>query len=199
MRCSPKPTTRDYRSPDFPAACPPCGRYRRSPVRPNALGSAFEAGARSNPPELTARLPHYGRRDRRRLFTLGTTGRPSMPVDPIQTWFTRLWAPGHITRRCCAAERLLEAFLPLTMLARAIAGESSPLQSPDSNSIKTRCRCWRCSPTVAVSVPRRSRRYNTAGAERRQRRQGRPRSAAQTAVDWSEACDRGGPGLVPLR
>ncbi len=56
------------------------------------------------------------------------------------------------------------------------------------------CRCWRCLPTVVVSVPRVFEKvYNTAEQNAANAGKG---EFAQTAVDWSEACDRGGPGLL---
>ncbi len=53
-------------------------------------------------------------------------------------------------------------------------------------------------PTVVVSVPRVFEKvYNTAEQNAANAGKGRIFAiAAQTAVDWSEACDRGGPGLL---
>ncbi len=77
------------------------------------------------------------------------------------------------------------------MLARSVARPPSTQKKPPWDSPATsriRCRCWRCSPTVVVSVPR----VFEEGVQippsriRRQRRQGRIfGDRRRNAVDWS--------------
>ncbi len=98
-------------------------------------------------------------------------------------------------------ERLL-VFLPLAhVLARAIsmAAFHSKVTVGFTSDIKNLLPMLAVfKPTVVVSVPRVFEKvYNTAEQNAANAGKGRIFAiAAQTAVDWSEACDRGGPGLL---
>ncbi len=165
---------------------------------PNALDRLTEAGASVDPAELTARLAALRSTDPATLiYTSGTTGRPkgcqltqSNLVHEIKG--ARAYHPTLLRK----GERLL-VFLPLAhVLARAIsmAAFHSKVTVGFTSDIKNLLPMLAVfKPTVVVSVPRVFEKvYNTANAGK-----GRIFAiAAQTAVDWSEACDRGGPGLL---
>lgn len=167
---------------------------------PNALDRLTEAGASVDPAELTARLAALRSTDPATLiYTSGTTGRPkgcqltqSNLVHEIKG--ARAYHPTLLRK----GERLL-VFLPLAhVLARAIsmAAFHSKVTVGFTSDIKNLLPMLAVfKPTVVVSVPRVFEKvYNTA-----EQNAGKGRIfaiAAQTAVDWSEACDRGGPGLL---
>lgn len=170
---------------------------------PNALDRLTEAGASVDPAELTARLAALRSTDPATLiYTSGTTGRPkgcqltqSNLVHEIKG--ARAYHPTLLRK----GERLL-VFLPLAhVLARAIsmAAFHSKVTVGFTSDIKNLLPMLAVfKPTVVVSVPRVFEKvYNTA--EQNAANAGKERIfaiAAQTAVDWSEACDRGGPGLL---
>lgn len=170
---------------------------------PNALDRLTEAGASVDPAELTARLAALRSTDPATLiYTSGTTGRPkgcqltqSNLVHEIKG--ARAYHPTLLRK----GERLL-VFLPLAhVLARAIsmAAFHSKVTVGFTSDIKNLLPMLAVfKPTVVVSVPRVFEKvYNTA--EQNAANAGKARIfaiAAQTAVDWSEACDRGGPGLL---
>lgn len=170
---------------------------------PNALDRLTEAGASVDPAELTARLAALRSTDPATLiYTSGTTGRPkgcqltqSNLVHEIKG--ARAYHPTLLRK----GERLL-VFLPLAhVLARAIsmAAFHSKVTVGFTSDIKNLLPMLAVfKPTVVVSVPRVFEKvYNTA--EQNAANAGKRRIfaiAAQTAVDWSEACDRGGPGLL---
>lgn len=170
---------------------------------PNALDRLTEAGASVDPAELTARLAALRSTDPATLiYTSGTTGRPkgcqltqSNLVHEIKG--ARAYHPTLLRK----GERLL-VFLPLAhVLARAIsmAAFHSKVTVGFTSDIKNLLPMLAVfKPTVVVSVPRVFEKvYNTAEQNAANASKGRIFAiAAQTAVDWSEACDRGGPGLL---
>lgn len=170
---------------------------------PNALDRLTEAGASVDPAELTARLAALRSTDPATLiYTSGTTGRPkgcqltqSNLVHEIKG--ARAYHPTLLRK----GERLL-VFLPLAhVLARAIsmAAFHSKVTVGFTSDIKNLLPMLAVfKPTVVVSVPRVFEKvYNTAEQNAATAGKGRIFAiAAQTAVDWSEACDRGGPGLL---
>lgn len=170
---------------------------------PNALDRLTEAGASVDPAELTARLAALRSTDPATLiYTSGTTGRPkgcqltqSNLVHEIKG--ARAYHPTLLRK----GERLL-VFLPLAhVLARAIsmAAFHSKVTVGFTSDIKNLLPMLAVfKPTVVVSVPRVFEKvYNTAEQNAANTGKGRIFAiAAQTAVDWSEACDRGGPGLL---
>lgn len=170
---------------------------------PNALDRLTEAGASVDPAELTARLAALRSTDPATLiYTSGTTGRPkgcqltqSNLVHEIKG--ARAYHPTLLRK----GERLL-VFLPLAhVLARAIsmAAFHSKVTVGFTSDIKNLLPMLAVfKPTVVVSVPRVFEKvYNTAEQNAANSGKGRIFAiAAQTAVDWSEACDRGGPGLL---
>lgn len=170
---------------------------------PNALDRLTEAGASVDPAELTARLAALRSTDPATLiYTSGTTGRPkgcqltqSNLVHEIKG--ARAYHPTLLRK----GERLL-VFLPLAhVLARAIsmAAFHSKVTVGFTSDIKNLLPMLAVfKPTVVVSVPRVFEKvYNTAEQNDANAGKGRIFAiAAQTAVDWSEACDRGGPGLL---
>jgi long-chain acyl-CoA synthetase len=170
---------------------------------PKALAQLEEAGASVDPAELTARLEALRSQDPATLiYTSGTTGRPkgcqlTHANLVYETRGTKQALPTLLTK----GERLL-VFLPLAhVLARAltmsafqnkvIVGFTSDIKNlvPTFGVFK---------PTLVVSVPRVFEKvYNTAAQNAAGDGKGRIFDiAAQTAVDWSQAFDRGGPGLV---
>lgn len=170
---------------------------------PNALDRLTEAGASVDPAELTARLAALRSTDPATLiYTSGTTGRPkgcqltqSNLVHEIKG--ARAYHPTLLRK----GERLL-VFLPLAhVLARAIsmAAFHSKVTVGFTSDIKNLLPMLAVfKPTVVVSVPRVFEKvYNTAEQNAANAGKGRIFAIAeQTAVDWSEACDRGGPGLL---
>ena len=170
---------------------------------PKALDQLEQAGASVDPAELTARVEALRSDDPATLiYTSGTTGRPkgcqlTHANLVYETRGTKEVLPTLLKK----GERLL-VFLPLAhVLARAltlcafhnkvVVGFTSDIKNlvPMFGVFK---------PTVVVSVPRVFEKvYNTAAQNAASDGKGRIfEMAAQTAVDWSEASDRGGPGLL---
>jgi long-chain acyl-CoA synthetase len=170
---------------------------------PKALDQLEQAGASVDPAELTARVEALRSDDPATLiYTSGTTGRPkgcqlTHGNLVYETRGTKEVLPTLLQK----GERLL-VFLPLAhVLARAltlcafhnkvVVGFTSDIKNlvPMFGVFK---------PTVVVSVPRVFEKvYNTAAQNAASDGKGRIfEMAAQTAVDWSEASDRGGPGLL---
>jgi long-chain acyl-CoA synthetase len=170
---------------------------------PKALDQLEQAGASVDPAELTARVEALRSDDPATLiYTSGTTGRPkgcqlTHANLVYETRGTKEVLPTLLQK----GERLL-VFLPLAhVLARAltfcafhnkvVVGFTSDLKNlvPMFGVFK---------PTVVVSVPRVFEKvYNTAAQNAAGDGKGRIFAmAAQTAVDWSEASDSGGPGLL---
>ena len=170
---------------------------------PKALDQLEQAGASVDPAELIARVEALRSDDPATLiYTSGTTGRPkgcqlTHANLVYETRGTKEVLPTLLQK----GERLL-IFLPLAhVLARAltlcafhnkvVVGFTSDIKNlvPMFGVFK---------PTVVVSVPRVFEKvYNTAAQNAAGDGKGRIfEMAAQTAVDWSEASDRGGPGLL---
>ena len=170
---------------------------------PKALAQLEQAGASVDPAELIARVEALRSDDPATLiYTSGTTGRPkgcqlTHGNLVYETRGTKEVLPTLLQK----GERLL-VFLPLAhVLARAltlcafhnkvVVGFTSDIKNlvPMFGVFK---------PTVVVSVPRVFEKvYNTAAQNAASDGKGRIfEMAAQTAVDWSEASDRGGPGLL---
>ncbi|KKB98723.1 AMP-dependent synthetase/ligase [Mycolicibacter arupensis] len=168
-----------------------------------ALDELAEAGAGHDPAEVTARLAALRCTDPATLiYTSGTTGRPkgcqlthSNLLHEVRG--TQAALPTLMT----SGQRLL-VFLPLAhVLARAlsIAGFANKVTVGFTSDIKNLVPMFSVfKPTVVVSVPRVFEKvYNTAAQNAANDGKGRIfEIAAQTAVDWSEAQDRGGPGLL---
>lgn len=168
-----------------------------------ALDALAEAGAGQDPAQLTARLDALRATDPATLiYTSGTTGRPkgcelthSNLIHEVRG--TQAALPTLMT----SGQRLL-VFLPLAhVLARAlsIAGFSNKVTVGFTSDIKNLVPMFSVfKPTVVVSVPRVFEKvYNTAAQNAANDGKGRIfEIAAQTAVDWSEALDHGGPGLL---
>lgn len=170
---------------------------------PKALDELAEAAAGQDPAQVTARLDALKVTDPATLiYTSGTTGRPKgcelthcnliYEVRGTRAALPTLLGPG---------QRLL-IFLPLAhVLARALtlAAFTNRVTVGFTSDIKNLVPMFSVfKPTVVVSVPRVFEKvYNTAAQNAANDGKGRIfEMAAQTAVDWSEATDRGGPGLL---
>ncbi len=170
---------------------------------PKALDQLHQDGASVDPAELAARVEALRSGDPATLiYTSGTTGRPkgcqlTHGNLVYETRGTEAVLPTLLQK----GERLL-VFLPLAhVLARAltlcafhnkvVVGFTSDIKNlvPMFGVFK---------PTIVVSVPRVFEKvYNTAAQNAASDGKGRIfEAAAQTAVEWSEASDRGGPGLL---
>lgn len=168
-----------------------------------ALDQLEEEGASVDPAELTARLEAMRAGDAATLiYTSGTTGRPK----GCQLTHSNLLHEIRGTRECLPTllrpgERLL-VFLPLAhVLARSLtlSAFASKVTVGFTSDIRNLLPLFAVfKPTVVVSVPRVFEKvYNTA--EQNAVNDGKGaifKRAAQTAVDWSRACDGGGPGLL---
>jgi long-chain acyl-CoA synthetase len=170
---------------------------------PKALDQLVEAAASVEPAELTARLEALRADDPATLiYTSGTTGRPK----GCQLTHSNLLYESRGAKECLPTllnegQRLL-VFLPLAhVLARALtlsafANKVTVGFTSDIKNLVPMLAVFK--PTVVVSVPRVFEKvYNTA--EQNAANDGRGRifaMAVQTAVDWSQAHDRGGPGLL---
>ncbi|HXS84034.1 MAG TPA: long-chain fatty acid--CoA ligase [Mycobacterium sp.] len=170
---------------------------------PKALDQLQEKGASVDPAELTARLQALRSDDPATLiYTSGTTGRPkgcqlTHANLVYETRGTKEVLPTLLNK----GERLL-IFLPLAhVLARALTlcAFHNKVVVGFTSDIKNLVPMFAVfKPTVVVSVPRVFEKvYNTAAQNAANDGKGRIfQMAAQTAVDWSEASDRGGPGLL---
>jgi long-chain acyl-CoA synthetase len=170
---------------------------------PKALDQLVEAGASVEPAQLTARLETLRADDPATLiYTSGTTGRPK----GCQLTHSNLLYESRGAKECLPTllnegQRLL-VFLPLAhVLARALtlsafANKVTVGFTSDIKNLVPMLAVFK--PTVVVSVPRVFEKvYNTA--EQNAANDGRARifaTAVQTAVDWSQAHDQGGPGLL---
>ena len=169
---------------------------------PKALDQLAEAGAPVDPAELTARLGALRAEDPATLiYTSGTTGRPK----GCQLTHSNLLYEMRGTKECLPTllangQRLL-VFLPLAhVLARALTlgAFANKVTVGFTSDIKNLVPLLaEFTPTVVVSVPRVFEKvYNTAEQNAANDGKGRIFAlAAQTAVEWSQARDRGGPGL----
>ncbi|MEB3020955.1 AMP-dependent synthetase/ligase [[Mycobacterium] crassicus] len=168
-----------------------------------ALDELAEAGAGQDPAQVTARLEALRVTDPATLiYTSGTTGRPKgcqlthsnliYEVRGTKAALPTLLVPG---------QRLL-VFLPLAhVLARALTlgAFANRVTVGFTSDIKNLIPMFAVfKPTVVVSVPRVFEKvYNTAAQNAASDGKGKIfEMAAQTAVEFSEAIDRGGPGLL---
>ncbi len=170
---------------------------------PKALDQLAEAGASVEPAELTARLEALRAEDPATLiYTSGTTGRPK----GCQLTHSNLLYETRGAKECLPTllnegQRLL-VFLPLAhVLARSLtlSAFANKVTVGFTSDIKNLLPMFAVfKPTVVVSVPRVFEKvYNTA--EQNAVNDGKGRifaMAVQTAVDFSEAQDTGGPGLL---
>ena len=167
-----------------------------------ALDQLVGAGSSVDPAELTARLAALRAEDPATLiYTSGTTGRPK----GCQLTHSNLLYETRGTKECLPTlldrgQRLL-VFLPLAhVLARALtlAAFANKVTVGFTSDIKNLLPLLaEFKPTVVVSVPRVFEKVYNA-AERNAVNDGKGRIfaiAAQTAVEWSQARDRGRPGL----
>jgi long-chain acyl-CoA synthetase len=170
---------------------------------PKALDQLAEAGAAVEPAELTARLEALRAEDPATLiYTSGTTGRPK----GCQLTHSNLLYESRGAKECLPTllhegQRLL-VFLPLAhVLARSLTLSAFAYKvtvgfTSDIKNLLPMFAVFK--PTVVVSVPRVFEKvYNTA--EQNAANDGKGRifaMAVQTAVDWSQARDRGRPGLL---
>jgi long-chain acyl-CoA synthetase len=170
---------------------------------PKALDQLEQEGASVDPAELTGRVEALRSDDPATLiYTSGTTGRPKgCQLTHANLVYETRGTKEVLPTLLKQGERLL-IFLPLAhVLARAltlcafhnkvVVGFTSDIKNlvPMFGVFK---------PTVVVSVPRVFEKvYNTAAQNAASDGKGRIfKIAAQTAVDWSEASDRDGPGLL---
>jgi long-chain acyl-CoA synthetase len=170
---------------------------------PRALDQLAEAGASVDPAELTARQGALRSEDPATLiYTSGTTGRPK----GCQLTHANLLYETRGTQECLPTlldngQRLL-VFLPLAhVMARALtlSALANKVTVGFTSDIKNLLPMLaEFKPTVVVSVPRVFEKvYNTAEQNAASDGKGAIfKMAAQTAVDWSQAHDRGGPGLL---
>jgi long-chain acyl-CoA synthetase len=170
---------------------------------PKALDQLAEAGSSVDAAELTARLDALRAEDPATLiYTSGTTGRPKGCQLTHSNLLHEIRGTQEVLPTLlCEGQRLL-VFLPLAhVLARALtlAAFASKLTVGFTSDIKNLLPMLaEFKPTVVVSVPRVFEKvYNTA--EQNAANDGKGwifKAAAQTAVEWSQARDRGGAGLL---
>lgn len=168
---------------------------------PKALDQLAEAAASVEPAELTARQEGLRADDPATLiYTSGTTGRPK----GCQLTHSNLLYETRGAKECLPTlldegQRLL-IFLPLAhVLARSLtlSAFANKVTVGFTSDIKNLLPMFAVfKPTVVVSVPRVFEKvYNTAEHNAVNDGKGRIFAAAvQTAVDWSQAQDRGRPG-----
>jgi long-chain acyl-CoA synthetase len=170
---------------------------------PKALDQLEQQGASVDPTELTARLDALDADDPATLiYTSGTTGRPKgCQLTHANLVYETRGAKAVLPTLLRKGERLL-VFLPLAhVLARALTlcAFHNKVVVGFTSDIKNLVPMFAVfKPTVVVSVPRVFEKvYNTAAQNAANDGKGRIfEIAAQTAVDWSEASDNGGPGLL---
>ncbi|ORB71925.1 AMP-dependent synthetase/ligase [Mycobacterium scrofulaceum] len=168
---------------------------------PKALDQLADAAAAVEPAELTARQEGLRADDPATLiYTSGTTGRPK----GCQLTHSNLLYETRGAKECLPTlldegQRLL-IFLPLAhVLARSLtlSAFANKVTVGFTSDIKNLLPMFAVfKPTVVVSVPRVFEKvYNTAEQNAVNDGKGRIFAAAvQTAVDWSQARDRGRPG-----
>ncbi len=170
---------------------------------PRVLDQLTEAGASVDAAELTARLEALRAHDPATLiYTSGTTGRPKgCQLTHSNLVYEIRGAKAVLPTMLTKGERLL-VFLPLAhVLARAItlAAFANNVTVGFTRDIKNLVPMFAVfKPTIVVSVPRVFEKvYNTAAQNAANDGKGRIfQIAAQTAVEWSDARDRGGPDLL---
>src|ERR1700721_692984 len=170
---------------------------------PKALDQLEQEGASVDPVQLPPRFQAlHADGPATLIYTSGTTGRPkgcqlthSNPVPETRG------AKGCLPTLLRKGERVL-VFLPLAhVLARALTlcAFQNKVVVGFTSDIKNLVPMFAVfKPTVVVSVPRVFEKvYNTAAQNAANDGKGRIfEMAAQTAVDWSEASDNGGPSLL---
>jgi long-chain acyl-CoA synthetase len=170
---------------------------------PAALEELADAGAAGDPAELTARLSAIKAADVATLvYTSGTTGRPKgCQLTHSNLLYEMRGAKACFPTLLDKGQKLL-VFLPLAhVLARAItiAAFSNNVTLGFTSDVKNLVPTLGVfKPTLVVSVPRVFEKvYNTA--EQNARNDGKGKIfeiAASTAIEWSQAQDTGGPGLL---
>jgi long-chain acyl-CoA synthetase len=170
---------------------------------PKALDALTEAGAAVDPAELSARVEALRCDDPATLiYTSGTTGRPKgCALTHSNLVYETRGASEALPTLLAEGERLL-VFLPLAhVLARSLTMAAFVYKvtvgfTSDITNLVATFAVFK--PTVVVSVPRVFEKvYNTAAQNAADDGKGRIfHLAAQTAVDWSEAADHGGPGVL---
>jgi long-chain acyl-CoA synthetase len=168
-----------------------------------ALDQLAEDGASIDPAELTARVEALRSEDPATLiYTSGTTGRPKgCQLTHSNLVYETRGAKEVLPTLLHKGGRLL-VFLPLAhVLARSLTlcAFHNKVTVGFTSDIKNLVPLFAVfKPTVVVSVPRVFEKvYNTAEQNAANDGKGRIFAiAAQTAVDWSEAWNRGGPGLL---
>ncbi|BBY09096.1 AMP-dependent synthetase/ligase [Mycobacterium noviomagense] len=168
-----------------------------------ALDQLADEGASVDPAEVSTRVQALRSADPATLiYTSGTTGRPKgCQLTHSNLVYETRGAKEVLPTLLTKGERLL-VFLPLAhVLARAItmAAFANKVTVGFTSDIKNLLPMFAVfKPTIVVSVPRVFEKvYNTAAQNAAN--DGKRRIfdiAAQTAVDWSQACDRGGPSLL---
>lgn len=168
-----------------------------------ALDQLAEEGASVDPDEVSSRVAALRSADPATLiYTSGTTGRPKgCQLTHSNLVYETRGAKEVLPTLLTKGERLL-VFLPLAhVLARAItmAAFVNKVTVGFTSDIKNLVPMFGVfKPTIVVSVPRVFEKvYNTAAQNAANEGKGRIFDiAAQTAIDWSEAQDRGGAGLL---
>ncbi|RAU92144.1 AMP-dependent synthetase/ligase [Mycolicibacter senuensis] len=168
-----------------------------------AFDELAEAGAGQDPAQLTARGAALKATDPATLiYTSGTTGRPKGCQLTHSNLLHEVRGTKAALPTLLGPDQRLLIFLPLAhVLARALtlAAFTNRVTVGFTSDIKNLVPMFAVfKPTVVVSVPRVFEKvYNTAAQNAANDGKGRIfEMAAQTAVDWSEALDRGGPGLL---
>src|SRR6201997_1690500 len=168
-----------------------------------ALEARAEAGRTVDSSELEARLAGIRSDNPATLiYTSGTTGRPKgCQLTHSNLVYETRGAKDAFPSLLGERQRML-VFLPLAhVLARAItvAAFENKVTVGFTSDIKNLVPMFAVfKPTLVVSVPRVFEKvYNTAEQNARNDGKGRIfQSAVNTAVEWSRAQDRGGPGVV---
>jgi long-chain acyl-CoA synthetase len=177
--------------------------FRIESADASALDALAEAGKSVDAGEVDARLAGIKASDPATLiYTSGTTGRPKgCQLTHSNLVYEIRGAKACFPTLLDKGERLL-VFLPLAhVLARAItiAAFANKVTLGFTSDIKNLVPMFGLfKPTLVVSVPRVFEKvYNTA--EQNARNDGRGKifaTAVNTAVEWSQAQDSGGPGLL---
>jgi long-chain acyl-CoA synthetase len=170
---------------------------------PKALDQLAEAGADVDPAEVTARVAGIRAADPATLiYTSGTTGRPKgCQLTHSNLLYEIRGAKACMPTLLQPGQRLL-VFLPLAhVLARAItiAAFHNKVTVGFTSDVKNLIPMFSVfKPTIVVSVPRVFEKvYNTAEQNAASDGKGKIFAiAAQTAIEYSEALDAGGPGLL---
>jgi long-chain acyl-CoA synthetase len=177
--------------------------FRIESADASALDALAEAGKSVDAGEVDARLAGIKASDPATLiYTSGTTGRPKgCQLTHSNLVYEIRGAKACFPTLLDKGERLL-VFLPLAhVLARAItiAAFANKVTLGFTSDIKNLVPMFGLfKPTLVVSVPRVFEKvYNTA--EQNSRNDGKGKifaTAVNTAVEWSQAQDSGGPGLL---